>query len=245
MAWQKRSAPSLIPNPLTIFVCYPRIAFGSPSFFVHYPRISCGCSLAFFVYSRLNHIGISPCSSLSIIPASHAGTPSLLCPLSPHLIRVLSCSLCPLLPHLMRVSLALFVHYSRISCGTSPSLLSISSASHAAPRPSLLVSPASHAAPCPSLSITPRISCGTSPSLSINSASYAAPCPSLSISPESHSGILPLMVNPPLNLIRVSLKEHYSPAKNINTRLHDEKILVPINKKQYFCGKIQLIPCCY
>ena len=139
-----------------------------------------------------------------------------LCPLAPHLMRhpVL---LCLLLPHLMR-HLALFVHSPRISCGyLSPSLLSISSASHAAP--------------CPSLSITP--------------ASHAAPCPSLSITPESHSGTLPLMVNPPLNLIRVSLKEHYSPAKNINTRLHDEKILVPINKKQYFCGKIQLIPCCY
>ena len=127
-------------------------------------------------------------------------------------------------------------------------------------RPSLSITPASHAAPCPSLSITPASHAGISrpsllvtpashaapcPSLSINSASHAAPCPSLSISPESHSGTLPLMVNPPLNLIRVSLKEHYSPAKNINTRLHDEKILVPINKKQYFCGKIQLIPCCY
>ena len=148
-AWQKKSAPSLIPNPLTIFVCYPRIAFGSPSFFVHYPRISCGCSLAFFVYSRLNHIGISPCSSLSIIPASHAGTPSLLCPLSPHLMRVLSCSLCPLLPHLMRVFPRFFVHYRPNRIGHLPC-------------PSLSIPPASHAAPCPSLSITPASHAGLS-----------------------------------------------------------------------------------
>ena len=53
---------------LPLFVCYPRIAFGSPSFFVHYPHISCGHSLAFFVYYLPNHIGAFPCSYLSIIP---------------------------------------------------------------------------------------------------------------------------------------------------------------------------------
>ena len=56
--------------------------------------------------------------------------------------------------------------------------------------PSLSIPSASHAAPCPSLSISPESHSGHPVSLSITPASHAAPCPSLSITSASHAGTL-------------------------------------------------------